>query len=150
MSLDEYHSAKLLIEEMGGDFEGPKSEALIESAERVLGLTLPPSYRRFLLDLGCGDINGLEIYGVINERFEDSRVPDAIWLTLNERKSIGLDPAFVLIGDSGDGAYYAINTRMVDESGESPVVLLSMDGAQLKHLAASFGEYLLHALRSVA
>jgi hypothetical protein len=149
MSLQNYQSAKSLIEESGGDFEGPKPEALVASAEQALGLKFPPSYRRFLLELGCGDLNGLEIYGVIDEKFEGSSVPDGIWLTLNERQSIGLNHACVLIGDGGDGTYYAIDTRSVDGNGESPVVRLSVDGTQAEPEASSFGAYLLAAVQSV-
>jgi hypothetical protein len=149
MSLQDYQTAKSLIEETGGDFEGPKPEALVASAEQALGLKFPPSYRLFLLELGCGDLNGLEFYGVINEKFEGSSVPNGIWLTLNERQSIGLDHAYILIGDGGDGTYYAIDTRSVDETGESPVMRLSVDGTQAKPVASSFGAYLLEAVQSV-
>jgi antitoxin YobK len=149
MSLQDYQSAKSLIEETDGDFEGPKPEALVASAEHALGLRFPPSYRRFLLELGCGDLNGLEIYGVINENFEGSSVPNGIWLTLNRRRSTGLDHAYVLIGDGGDGTYYAIDTQSVDETGENPVVRLSVDSAQAEPVASSFGAYLLEAVQSV-
>jgi len=149
MSLQDYQSAKSLIEETGGDFEGPKSETLVVSAEQALGLRFPPSYRSFLLELGCGDLNGLEIYGVINEKFEGSSVPNGIWLTLNERQSIGLNHAYILIGDGGDGTYYAIDTRSIDETGECPVVRLSVDGTHTEPVASSFGAYLLDAVQSV-
>lgn len=149
MSLQDYQSAKSLIEESGGDFDGPKTETLVASAEQALSLEFPPSYRRFLLELGCGDLNGLEIYGVISEKFEDSSVPNGIWLTLNERQNIGLSHAYILIGDGGDGTYYAIDTRSVDEAGENPVVRLSVDGTRAELVASSFGAYLLKSVQSV-
>lgn len=149
MSLQDYQSAKVLIEETGGDLEGLKSEALVASAEQALGMKFPPSYRRFLLELGCGDIAGLEIFGLIDENFEDSAVPNGIWLTLNERQNTELDHAYILIGDGGDGTYYAIDTRSADKFGENPVVRLSVDGAQAESIASSFGSYLLESVQSV-
>ena len=128
MSMQNYEKARELIDEAGGgDFEGAKPETLVVKAEAALGVKFPPSYRRFLLELGCGDINGVEIFGLINDNFEKSTVPNGIWLTLNERRSIDLDPAYVIVGDGGDGTYYALDTRQVDAAGENPVMRLSVD-----------------------
>ncbi|QHT52752.1 SMI1/KNR4 family protein [Serratia liquefaciens] len=51
------------------DFDGPKDDALIKSAEKVLGLSFPITYRFFLENLGCGDIAGQEFYGLIKSDF---------------------------------------------------------------------------------
>src|SRR5437762_6151665 len=129
MSIQKYEQARELIEGAGGgDFEGVKPEVLVAKAEDALGLTFPPSYRRFLLQMGCGDINGLEVFGLINDNFEKSTVPNGIWLTLNQRRTIGLNRSYVIIADGGDGTYYALDTRQADEEGETPVVRLSVDG----------------------
>ena len=150
MSIQKYLEARELIGSTGGgDFEGAKPESLVAKAETALGLTFPPSYRRFLLEMGCGDINGMEVFGLINDNFEKSSVPNGIWLTLNERRAIGLHPAYVIIGDGGDGAYYALDTRQVDNAGEVPVVRLSIDGRHSEKVADSFGKYLLEAVRAV-
>ncbi|HHY84533.1 MAG TPA: SMI1/KNR4 family protein [Verrucomicrobia bacterium] len=150
MSIEKYHQARQLIEEAGGgDFEGAKPETLVARAEAVLGLTFPPSYRRFLLEMGCGDINGLEVYGLIDDEFESSTVPNGIWLTLKERREIGLHPAYVLIGEGGDGTFYALDTRQAGKSGEAPVVQLSVDGKQSERVAESFGDYFLEAVQGV-
>ena len=106
MSIEKYQQARQLIEDAGGgDFEGAKPESLVAMAETALGLTFPPSYRRFLLEMGCGDINGLEVFGLINDSFEHPTVPNGIWLTSNERRGIGMHSAYVLIGEGGDGAF---------------------------------------------
>jgi antitoxin YobK len=149
MSLQDYRSAKLLIEDNGGDFEGTKPEELITKAEQALGIKFPPSYRLFLSELGCGDINGLEVYGIINDHFEISRVPNGIWLTLHERQNISLLPNYILIGESGDGSYIALDASRKDNIGENPVVRLSLDGQQSETVATSFGVYLLDSVQSV-
>lgn len=149
MSIQHYDEARRLIEHSGGDFEGPKPESLVIKAESALDLSFPTSYRRFLLEMGAGDINGLEICGVINDNFEKSSVPNGVWLTLNERKAIGLNPAFILIREAGDGSYYALDTRLKDGSGEAAVVHLSADGKHSQKVADNFGSYLLDAVKAV-
>ena len=143
--MQNYEKAKELIDQSGGgDFEGAKPELLVSKAETTLGLKFPPSYRRFLLELGCGDINGVEVFGLINDNFEKSTVPNGIWLTLNERAAINLDPAYVIVGGGGDGTYYALDTKHVDGAGESQVIRLSVDGTQGETVAGDFGSYLLN------
>jgi len=144
MSLERYRRARELIASAGlGDFEGPKPESLVIRAEEALGLRFPPSYREFLLELGSGDVAGFEVYGLVDEDFIDSAVPDAVWLTLEERQSNGLDPRFVIIGALGDGTYDCLDTAHVDGTGEAPVVQLSADFEDPVKLADSFGEFFL-------
>lgn len=150
MSIHKYRHAYDLIERAGGgDFEGAKPESLLAKAEAALGLTFPPSYRSFLGELGCGDINGLEVFGLISDDFKNSTIPNGIWLTLDARRVISLNPAFVLISEGGDGSYYALDTRQVGESGEAPVVLLTVDGKHSQKVAESFGDYFYDAVRRV-
>lgn len=114
------------IDESNGDFDGEKPQSLIEKAEKTLGLYFPRSYKAFLQKYGCGDADGVEFYGVINDDFENSSVPDAIWLTLEERKT-GLPNHLVIISSSGDGSYYALDTsKMIGH--ECPVILVGIDG----------------------
>lgn len=149
MSLERYRKARELIANAGqSDFEGPKPESLVARAEAALGLTFPPSYRQFLLDLGSGDVAGFEVYGLVDDDFVDSAVPDAIWLTLEERESNGLDPRFIIIGALGDGTYDCLDTAHLDASGEAPVVQLSADFEDPVKLAESFGEYFLAEVES--
>ena len=150
MSIQDYQKTRELIEAAGGgDFEGVKSDALVTKAEAALGVKLPPSYRRFLLELGCGDFNAVEVFGIINDSFDKPAVPNGIWLTLKERRSIDLDPAYVIIGEGGDGAYYALDTRHVDAEGESPIVRLSVDAKYSEKIEDSFGSCFLNAVRAV-
>ena len=76
-------------------------------------------------------------------------MPNGVWLTLKERGGIGLDPAYVIIGEGGDGTYYSLDTRQVDNAGEAPVFRLSVDGKHSEKVADSFGDYFLEAVRRV-
>ena len=72
MSLDTLKKGLQLIEENEeyADFEVLKPDSLIEKAEERLTCTFPPTYRMFLKQLGCGDIEGLEFFGSINRMRE--------------------------------------------------------------------------------
>ena len=145
----ELHEALALIEELGGgDFGGAKPERLVSSAEGALGLTFPPSYREFLLRLGCGAVRGLEILGVIHEDFDNSGYPDVVWATRAGREH-GLPSSLVLVNPLGDGTYFALDTSATDERGESPVVAWYVTG-QIEPVATDFGAFLLGELRALA
>jgi hypothetical protein len=133
------------------DFYGPASEALIARAEGVLGLAFPASYRAFLASLGCGGIVGLEFYGLINDDFEHSSVPDAVWLSLNLRRTTSAPNSLVVVSDTGDGGYYAVDTARKDAQGESPVVEWwpGLEGAEGngRVVASDFGAFFLDSVR---
>ena len=147
MSFQDLEKALKLIEDNGGDFAGKKSDDLIAKAEQALVLKFPPSYKQFLNKLGCGGIEGSEIFGVIDENFEKAGIPDGIWLTLDERKS-GLPEYFVVVSEVGDGAYYVLDTSQVDVDGECPVVTYEINGSSEK-VADDFGSFLLSELQEV-
>ncbi|MEC7703213.1 MAG: SMI1/KNR4 family protein [Pseudomonadota bacterium] len=147
MSIQDLEKAFELIYHNGGDFEGEKDNTLITKAERALGVVFPPTYKKFLRTLGCGDIEGLEFYGLIKADFENSSIPDAIWLTLNERKS-GLPIHLILIYSIEGGVYYALDTSEITENGEYPVVTYELNGNTQK-IADDYGSFLLKELQTV-
>lgn len=116
-------------------FAGPRSAELIASAEFALGGTLPSQYRTFVENLGAGNIRGVEVYGVISEPF-DGPVPDAVWITLDERRVGNIAAEIIVVGDSGDGGYYCVH-----EGEDGPVFLLELTGRK-EVVAADFGAYL--------
>ena len=148
MSMQDLELSMRYIEEDGsGDFEGPKTDALVQLAEQRLGVKFPPTYKEFLLRLGCGDIAGVEFYGIIDENFDDSAIPNGIWLTLHRREKFGLDPAVLLVGQSGEG-YYAIDTSQTDDFGECPVVdWIPIPKEQLEIIAPDFGKFFLDRIQ---
>lgn len=116
-------------------FVGPRSAELIASAEQALGGALPPQYRTFVEKLGAGNIRAVEVYGVISEPF-DGPVPDAVWLTLEERRTGNISADLVIVGDNGDGGYYCIR-----QGEDGPVILIGGAGRE-EVAAADFGAYL--------
>ena len=124
MSMDDLERAlEIVAARSDADFEGPKSEHLITEAERALGLRFPPTYRTFLARLGCGNIGGLEVFGLLHSDFEHSGIPDAVWVTCRRRVDAGLPQELILVEDVGDGSYCAIDTMQLNERGEAPVIV---------------------------
>ncbi|MDF7675788.1 SMI1/KNR4 family protein [Neisseriaceae bacterium ESL0693] len=101
------------------DFVGKINPVWIDQAEKVLGIKFPTDYKYFLENLGCGDIYGVEFYGIIKDNFINSGIPDAIWLTLKERKESELPDYLVIVYFGGDGDYYAIDCR---DPSNAPIV----------------------------
>lgn len=125
-------------------FAGAKDEALITLAEKALGVTFPPSYRAFLSRFGCGNVGGFEVYGVVDGNFEDSEVPDGIWLTLAERKA-GLPAHLVIVSETGYGPQLCIDVSRTDTDLENPVVMVGV-GGDMEDIYRDFGEFLLREI----
>ena len=151
MSINDLNDALKLVEEFNGDFDGKKSENLVLLAETKLGISFPPTYKKFLLNLGCGDIAGEEFYGVIHDDFENSGIPDAIWMTIEARRKWGLPESMIVIYFDGLESYYVIDTVVKDENGESAIYLWipgrSKAGDKLEKIADDFGEFMLVKVR---
>ena len=135
MSVADYRAARDLIERDGqGDFVGQQPEELVARAERALDRPFPDSYRAFVSELGAGDVGGEEFFGLVDDDFEDSAVPDAVWLTLSERRDSGLPPELILVHATGDGGYHAL-----DRQGQ--VVRWEGGGQAGEPVAESFGQF---------
>lgn len=132
-------------------FAGEQDETLVEAAERALGASFPPSYRIFLRRLGAGNVGAMEIYGVINDDFTDSGVPDGIWMTLRGRQEWGLPESMVVIYGDGMGGYFVLDTERTDEHDECPVLVWqpgqSTPDDALELVAPDFGSFFLDAAR---
>ena len=126
------------------DFSGGISEAKIKSAENYLGVSFPDSYKDFLKIYGTIDIGCYEIYGILKScNFIDSGVPDAIWMTMEERKAIDLPEELVIVYDTGMEFFFCLDTSEMKD-GECPVVSISDCGGGEKEIVYdSFPEFLM-------
>jgi hypothetical protein len=153
VSMRDYEEALALIEDHldGADFE-PQPEDRVERAERALGVRFPPTYRRFLVELGAGGVGSEEIYGLINDDFDDSRPPQAVGLTRELRDGGHISDDLVVIYNLGQGSYYAIDTGRAEPDGEAPVVGftpgLNTAGDELEVIAPDFGRFFLDTVRA--
>ena len=147
MGMTEYEKARELITSNAtkAHFAGTRPETLIQTAEVVLSLRFSPSYRAFLRDFGAGNFGSFEVYGVIDDDFENSSVPDAIWFTLSERREADLPSELLVIGDAGTGELYCLRTAKDDAEG--CIILLDPGSPapldQCERISEDFGCYLL-------
>jgi cell wall assembly regulator SMI1 len=128
-------------------FVGGRDSTAIQEAESALGIRFPPSYRAFLQAFGAGSVRGREIYGILDGDYQDSAIPDGIWLTLQERQSSGLPESLVIVHSTGDGDYVAIDTSQRRADGENPMVLWSAGSSaadgDLEQVSPDFGTFFL-------
>lgn len=149
MSNRTYKKAKKIISknEDLADFEGEKSAALITKAEAAVSLKFTGSYLDYLQTFGAGNFGSEEVYGIIDEDFEDSSVPDAIWYTLTLRKSIGLPANLRAIYDTAGEEIVCLDFQKMDATGEPKVVALDLGYAlndqTFEVIADDFGDFLL-------
>lgn len=129
----------------GGEasFVGPRTEVMVRTAEKALGLRLPATYRRFVRELGAGSLGAAEVYGVIDADFERSSAPDAVWATLRAREENSLPADLVILGHEDDEIACL---RILPGGAEGPVLVIDAgeDPARTgtRTVAEDFGEYL--------
>ena len=153
MSIDDLHAALELIKSNPEVcfFAGARDPRVVELAEKTLCLQYPPSYREFLLRLGAGNVGAEEIYGVIDDDFVDSGVPDGVWMTLRGRREWGLPDRLAVIYFDGATSYFALDTADRHSEEECPIVVWSLglskpdDGLEV--VAQDFGSFLLEIAR---
>ena len=94
----------------------PVTDELIEKAERYLDVRFPDDYRAFLKRWGTLSIGPLEFYGICNEDFVNTSVPDAIWYTQRKRQQLGLPKELVILYDNNGVEYYCLDTSTAENS----------------------------------
>jgi antitoxin YobK len=146
MSMDALDQALALIAKHEGEaaFVGQRSELMVRTAEKALGLRLPPTYRRFVQKLGAGSFGAAEVYGVIDADFENSSAPDAVWATLRAREDNALPADLVILGYEDDEVL-CLRVRPGDEEGPVLVINAGEDEERIgsRTIAPDFGDYLL-------
>ncbi|MFB1052104.1 SMI1/KNR4 family protein [Paraliobacillus sp. JSM ZJ581] len=149
MSVETYQKAKLIINDNEdlADFIGGRSNELIKFAEEKLGVKFIGLYLDYLQNFGVGNFGAQEIYGIINDDFENSSVPDAIWYTLTERKEINLPNNLLVIYDTGSDELFCLDFNQLDEKGEPKVVSfvpgIDLESQSYEVIANDFGDFLL-------
>lgn len=130
-------------------FAGPKSENLILEVEKVLNLKLPTDFIKFIKNYGAGSILGNEFYGVIDDNFYDSSIPNFVWLTLQSRKEYDLPENFAVIAESLDGNYVVLDCSSCDWENCSVlewIPSIPMEKQNLNTIAKSYSQFLFETL----
>ncbi|MHB1000983.1 MAG: SMI1/KNR4 family protein [Armatimonadota bacterium] len=152
MSYENYLKAVSIMEEHKEScfFAGRRSEELVSLAERTLGLQFPKTYREFVLNYGAGSFGAEEIYGVINDDFVNSCVPDVVWYNLRIRKDINLPQNLLIIYHTGGDYVNCLDFNKLNNDGE-PAVVDFAPGFDLsiqtyEKIADDFGDFLLDSV----
>ena len=153
MSVETYQKAKQIISAQTdiADFVGGRSNDLISMAENELNLKFTGLYLDYLQTFGAGNFGAEEIYGIINDDFENSSVPDGIWYTLTERKEANLPNNLLVIYDTGSEELFCLDFNNLDDKNE-PRVVSFVPGMQLESqtyeiIANDFGDFLLDLVK---
>lgn len=127
------------------DFSGMKPNTIVVAAEQILGYPFPETYRRFLSEWGAGSFGSSEIYGIVNDDFEHSSVPNGIWYTLKLRMESFIPPTLVAIYDVGDGELFCLDLSAMHDN-EAPIVTFTPGGSldqRREQIAEDFGRFFL-------
>ncbi|WP_078393756.1 SMI1/KNR4 family protein [Shouchella patagoniensis] len=148
MNITAYENAKLIISQNPSvaDFVGGCSDEALKKAEVLLGVELSDQYKDFLSTFGAGNFGAQEIFGIINDDFEKSSVPDGIWYTLTEREESNLPRDLLIIYDTGAGELYCLK-YLDSHLNKEPIVVNYFPGYSLQNqpykiIANDFGELL--------
>ena len=129
------------------DFVGGRSNKLIKLAEEALSLKFTGLYLDFLQTFGAGDFGAQEIFGIINDDFESSSVPDAIWYTLTEREESKLPNNLLVIYETGSDEIFCLDFNQTNKQGESKVISfvpgVNIENQTYEIIANDFGDFLL-------
>lgn len=125
---------------------GPPPPQTIETAEGLLDIQFPPSYRAFVEREGAGSIKGREIYGVVPDLHAPGP-PNVVWRTLDSRASASLPDRYLIIVDFDDSSAIALDTSQRRSDGEASVVRIWPGEVESElvdsELASDFGSFLL-------
>jgi|LakMenE18May11ns_1017448.scaffolds.fasta_scaffold9927583_3 hypothetical protein len=133
------------------DFVGQIDISKIKLAESLLQVSFSTDYKLFLNKYGCGDIFGLEIYGIISDPSSDANgIPNVIWIT-NELRREGLSSSLIPIAEDGEGNYYVIDVSNSNNSEEEddkcPVLLWEPVSLKSIYQFENFGCFLYDILK---
>ncbi|WP_129691946.1 SMI1/KNR4 family protein [Gottfriedia acidiceleris] len=153
MSWSNYEKAIELLEQNKEecDFEGLRSEDLIEKAETILDIKFSKIYRHFLINYGAGNFGMQEVFGVIHDDFLNSGVPDAIWYTMIERRDSRLSDNYLIIYDTGIDEVYCLDFNKLNGENEPAVVSINLgidfSEQSIELIADDFGDFLLELIQ---
>lgn len=123
------------------DFEEGASAAEIAEVEQILGVEFPASYKYYLRELGVGDFNGHEFYGIIPGNIRGSRPPSVVAVNEKLRKELNWPRHMVVIYHTGYGPWVCIDCSERLADNERPISVCDPHGNFLERIYANFGGF---------
>jgi hypothetical protein len=121
----------------------------ITQAEAALGVKFPPSYVRFLLRYGGGELGGNEISSLYGPREpEVTAIGDVVRATVGDWELWNSPRHLVLLMDQEGDVKYYLDTSSANSDGEYPVVRWAIEAREkLVHCADNFVEFLVQRMK---
>ncbi len=144
-AVDEIEHLILRLQQTASNFavSGPKADDDVVTLERTLGITLPPSYRSFILRFGAICRADAIISGIWRG---DSLLGSADTVTELFRRQHRLPARFIVI-QPDDEAPYCLDSGRLQSDGEYPVVCYELQHDCVSDISRSFGDFILDWLR---
>jgi cell wall assembly regulator SMI1 len=136
----------------GGDpvFVGGAQDSHIKAFENELGVRFPPSYKEFLKRFGALSFAGDTYYGITKKGLTATSVPSVAFATKSARSQGDADSAMVVVKVSGYGPIYSIDTAIIGDDGESPIIETELSfkrEAKKTVVAKSFGDFIARSIQ---
>ncbi|WP_375656287.1 SMI1/KNR4 family protein [Bartonella sp. MR63HLJHH] len=128
-----------------GSTDEAVDDALIEKAEKTLGLQFTSSYKSFLKNYGRAEICGEEICSVYDTNFEIVRSDDIVYKNLNYRKNGFATPQQLIVSRTDFGETFFFDYSQF-QNGECPLYL-RFPPSDPQYYASNFYEFLCKRIR---
>jgi SMI1-KNR4 cell-wall len=153
MSVRDYEKAISLLAENGLkpiEVRRP-SQHDIQRVEQRLGVTLPESYLRMLLDFGLLQVRSISISGLGNSGLEGTTASSVVFATENDRSNKLISKSMITIAFAGYGPFFVIDCSQLNENREAPVYEVPAGGISYgkDKVAEDFGSFLLKEVENI-
>jgi hypothetical protein len=118
--------------------------ATLEAAESLLGVALPPSYRRLVEEFGTWDIAGQEFLGLYRTTAAGDTILGTCVETLDARRDYGLPENLIVAMFDNMGGLIVLDSSSPLDGGEYPVRVWNpgvANPAGMETLAQDFGNF---------
>jgi|688.fasta_scaffold30056_12 hypothetical protein len=131
--------------------DGHYSDEEVESAEKILNIKFPKSYREFLKKYGNVDVGSLSVMGLSRYNYQNSGYGGLVSCTLSDRQNFSQPNHIISLYDIGEGTTYALDLSQMNENNECPVVYWPIGGYEmtpiLEVVAPDFGTWFLDMVK---
>jgi antitoxin YobK len=120
--------------------------AVVAAAERELGESFPPSYRRLVEEFGTWDIAGEEFLGVFRTAAMGQKLLGSVSETLDARNQFGMPSGLIVVMFDGMGGFIVLDASRASQDDEYPVHVWdpgASDRESLEKLGDDFGSFAL-------
>ena len=128
-------------------FSTKKPPLLVDTAEQILGVKFPLTYRTFVETKGHGGPGNVFIPGIFENDLNKIKDSGVVWGVLEDRNGLGYPMHLIKLYDVGEGTTYCLDTSQMNEEGECPVVAWPLGGYEetpvLEVVAEDFGKFFL-------